>query len=224
VLFDLDDTLYDEMSFVASGFRAVASYAHVQLGCGETAFFQTCMQLVRDCGRGQVFNVALEQLGINDPVRVTDMVAIYRAHQPGIRLDEDAVSTLHALRARQIKCGVITDGRASVQRNKAKTLGLSELVDFIIYTDELGREFWKPHELSFQMALEKMMMNPAEVAYVGNDENKDFLGANRVGLLTIKVARRQIRCAHTDPSYQAKYTVDKVSDILPIVFAVALTS
>jgi len=223
-VFDLDDTLYDEMCFVASGFRAVALYAHIQFGCGEAAFYQTCMQVVRDCGRGQVFNIALEQLGVSGSGRATDMVGIYRAHRPEIRLDEDAVNTLHALRARRIKCGVISDGLASVQRNKIEALGVSELVDFIIYTDELGREFWKPHELSFRMALEKMMLNPAEVAYVGNDENKDFLGANRVGLLTIKVARRQIKCAHTDPSYQAKYTVDKVSDILPIVFAVALTS
>ena len=174
-MFDLDDTLYDEMSFVASGFRAVALYAHIQFGCGEAAFFQTCMQVIRDFGRGQVFNIALQRLGVGASGRATDMVDIYRGHRPEIRLDEDAVSTLHALRARQIKCGVITDGLASVQRNKTEALRVSELVDFIIYTDELGREFWKPHELSFRMALENMMMNPAEVAYVGNDRKQRFL-------------------------------------------------
>lgn len=56
------------------------------------------------------------------------------------------------LKCKGIKVGIITDGRPEGQRNKIKALGLEELVDDIIITDELGGiQFRKPNDISFRI-------------------------------------------------------------------------
>jgi len=216
VLFDLDDTLYDEKSFVASGFRASAACAHRLVGCPEQDFFDSCMRIIGEHGRGHVFDHALEHIGA-DVALASKLVEAYREHKPSISLDQQAVPMLETLRNAGKKTGLITDGMASVQRMKINVLGISQYMDLVICTDDWGRAYWKPHERAFWAALDYFKVAPHEAAYVGNDDNKDFHGANQVGLLTIKVSQQESKGTKTEPLYQAKVTVNKLSDILPLV-------
>jgi putative hydrolase of the HAD superfamily len=217
VLFDLDDTLYEEMAFVRSGFWSVAQHARDVYGKDPAAFYQSCLDVLAAQGRGRVFDLTLEKFGIQDPKAANAMLRVYRTHVPTIQLDEEAAFTLRILRQNHIRTGVLTDGMASVQRLKAQALQLHNLVDIIVYSDDLGRQFWKPNELPFRAALEQLQASPSEAAYIGNDDNKDFLGANRLGMVTIKVARWQIACAEPLPDSQALHTVEKLRDVLSLI-------
>ena len=56
------------------------------------------------------------------------------------------------LKSNGTKVGIITDGRVSGQKKKTGVLGLDELVDDIIITDELGGiQFRKPNDISFRI-------------------------------------------------------------------------
>ena len=191
VLFDLDDTLYEEMTFVESGFHAVSTHISNKFNFNKAEVHSSLMGILSKHGRGRVFNKCLEHYGLYNSDLVKDMVEVYRSHHPDICLDPDAISTLKGLRMRGIKLGVITDGLCSVQKNKVRALGLKELVDIIIYTDEIGKEYWKPHSIAFQLAANSLEIEPHEAIYVGNDPTKDFAGPNSIGMQSVHLCRNK---------------------------------
>jgi putative hydrolase of the HAD superfamily len=56
VLFDLDDTLYDESAFVTSGFRTVAAHLADRFGVDKQEAFSAVMSVLTTEGRGKVFD------------------------------------------------------------------------------------------------------------------------------------------------------------------------
>jgi putative hydrolase of the HAD superfamily len=63
VVFDADDTLYLEREYVRSGFRAVGGWVHAALGV--SSFYKAARRHFEAGRRGDIFNVALEGLGIS---------------------------------------------------------------------------------------------------------------------------------------------------------------
>jgi putative hydrolase of the HAD superfamily len=171
VLFDLDDTLYTELDFVRSGFRAVAHVLARQTGESETFLVERLWEILEAQGRGHVFDTILNEVPSaprsDDGVRL--LTYVYRSHRPRIALSADAQPTLAALREGGVKLGIVTDGLGTVQRNKIAALGLDPLVDVIVCTDEIGRDWWKPSTTPFNVALALLGVGPVEAAYVGND-------------------------------------------------------
>lgn len=189
VLFDLDDTLYDEGTFVASGFRTVAAFLADKFWIHSEEAFSTMMAVLAAEGRGKVFDRLLEGYGLYDPQLIAQLVGLYRTHLPQISLYPDAQPTFQALRQYGAKLGIITDGLHAVQKRKMVGLGLRDLVDIIIYTDELGQEYWKPHPAAFLRAVAMLGIEPGEAVYVGNDPVKDFAGPNSIGMPTVHLCR-----------------------------------
>ena len=80
------------------------------------------------------------------------------------------------LREEGIKVGIITDGRPEGQRNKLAVLGLPELVDDVIITDELGGvQFRKPNDISFRIMQNRWGIPFEQIVYVGDNISKDFI-------------------------------------------------
>ena len=91
---------------------------------------------------------------------------------------------INELKRKGIKVGIITDGRPEGQRNKLDALGLN--VDDLIITDELGgTQFRKPCDIAFRIMITKWRMNPADVVYVADNPNKDFLAPQQIGMKSI---------------------------------------
>jgi putative hydrolase of the HAD superfamily len=192
VLFDLDDTLYDEASFVASGFQTVAAHLADRFEIDKRAVFSAMMRVLMMEGRGKVFDRVLEGYGLYDPHLVAELVSLYRSHLPQISLYPDVQPTFQALRQYGTSLGIITDGLHVVQKRKVAALGLRDLVDVIVYTDELGQEYWKPHPAAFRQAVAMLGVEPSAATYVGNDLLKDFAGANSIGMFTVHLCRNGI--------------------------------
>ena len=190
VLFDLDDTLYPERSFVQSGFRAVARHLARTASLREDDLFQRMMAVLDREGRGKVFDIVLQDLGHDRPDLVPTLVHLYRTHRPAIRLFDDVEPGLRRLRQEGVLLGVVTDGLASVQRNKIGALDLEALVDTIVCTDEVGRGEGKPSVAPFRTALELLRVEPPEAAYVGDDPAKDFQGPRELGMRTVHMYRK----------------------------------
>ncbi|MGE5297095.1 MAG: HAD family hydrolase [Solirubrobacterales bacterium] len=190
VIFDLDDTLYDEIDFCRSGFRAAAEHvATLSDNLTPQAAFETIWRcFIRgDCG--STFNAALAELGIPiDPPLIHKLVEIYRTHRPTLTLPADSRAVLDELKGRYT-LALLTDGYLPTQRLKVEALGIEHDFKSILYTEELGREHWKPSPLGFQRLLETLDARPQEAVYVADNQSKDFIGPNRLGMLTIQVAR-----------------------------------
>jgi putative hydrolase of the HAD superfamily len=187
IVFDLDDTLYPEEDYVHSGFRAVAAWGAAHLDIPATEGYIELERLFREGVRGDTFDRWLAGHGLSSDGVVGELVRIYRAHPPAIAPFPEAPPILDRL-AREQRLGLLSDGWAEVQNAKLDALGLRERFDAVVMTDELGREAWKPSPRGFEVVLERLGGIPAARAvYVSDNPAKDFLGARRAGLRSIRV-------------------------------------
>ena len=76
LIFDLDDTLYPERTYVISGFRAVAAWAEEHIGIPQKQAFDELCQLFESGIRGNTFNYWLEKHGFNPDRWVSQMVQV----------------------------------------------------------------------------------------------------------------------------------------------------
>jgi len=194
VLFDLDDTLYPEFSYVKSGFRAVARTLTSDTTTQDVLVTEM-LELFASSPSG-VFDRLLERFSHTDWARdasksISRMLHAYRTHSPDIELYADVVPTISLLRWHGMKLGVITDGRADGQHAKLDALGVSRLVDVVIVTDSLGpgRRYWKPSTRPFELALSELGVAAANAVYVGDNPSKDFHGPSRLGMRTVHIRR-----------------------------------
>ncbi len=189
VVFDLDDTLYPESAYVASGFRAVGealAKEHSLHGFGELA-----ASLAASGVRGNVFDEALRRSGVAAE-RVGALVAWsverYRDHRPDIALFPEAHEALDGLRGK-VKIGVLTDGWLAAQRRKVEALGLAERVDAVVFSDSFGREHWKPSEVPYRAVADALGVAHDGCVYIADNPAKDFITARALGWRTVQVSR-----------------------------------
>jgi putative hydrolase of the HAD superfamily len=190
VVLDLDDTLYPEAAYVRSGFRAVAARAQETLAVPSDEAEAELVALFEQGVRGDTFDLWLASRGIDDESVVADLVATYRAHEPGIDPFPDAAPLLGRLRADGRAVGLLSDGDPVVQGAKLDALGLRDAFDATVVTGELGPGAGKPSPRGFEEVLKRLGGPPPDAAvYVSDNPAKDFLGARRAGMRSIRVRR-----------------------------------
>jgi putative hydrolase of the HAD superfamily len=196
LVFDLDDTLYDERLYVQSGF------AHVARLLGQTeveaAAIEAWLTAAFESGiRGDTFERLLRAFpALGKRTSVDALVRDYRAHPPRISLAEGVAALLDALQQRGYRLGLLTDGPAESQGTKVAALSLGKWFEPIVITGLLGPEFAKPAVGAFESIVRRWAIAPAELVYVGDNPEKDFVGPRRLGWRTIRLLRpTQLRFA-----------------------------
>ncbi len=188
IIFDLDDTLYPERAYAFSGFDAVSSAFTTRLNAGFDLAARM-RRLFDTPDRSRVFNAVVHQCNAPHPdALVAEMIDVFRRHHPRITLHPDADAALTRLKPSH-KLGLITDGYAVTQHAKIDALELRPRVDAIIVTDDLGREFWKPHPRAFQEIADRLSVNPRHCTYVADNPAKDFVAPNALGWHTVLIHR-----------------------------------
>ncbi|MCD2345252.1 HAD family hydrolase [Clostridium guangxiense] len=216
IVFDLDDTLYNEFQFVQNGFKAVAEYLSHKYLIDSKELQSKMLNILNEYGRGKIFNVLCEKCGFIEAMN--DLVFIYRNAKCKLNLYDDAYYILEKLRY-NYKLGLITDGKASVQWNKIKCLGVENYFDKIIVTDDFGRMYWKPHEYSYKKMLEYFKCEPQEAIYVGDNPTKDFIGARKVGFFTVRIIREfgDNMKLKEEKGYEADFTINNLKELINII-------
>jgi putative hydrolase of the HAD superfamily len=223
VIFDLDDTLYDEVDFCRSGFRAAAQFlTTLSDRCSPDDAFAAMWRCFITGDRGSTFNAALEQLGIPyDLGIIGKLVEIYRSHPPDLTLPPESRAVLDNLKGRY-SLGLLTDGYLPAQRLKVQALGIEHYFDAIVYTEELGRDCWKPSPRGFEKLIELLRSRPEQTVYIADNEAKDFIAPNRLGLLTIQAKR--VHGLHAGRSSESdaspKLTIDSISKLVDVLLEV----
>lgn len=186
LLIDLDDTLYDERSYVLSGFRAVASEVARRFPQAQAEPLLAHMVAELDAhGRGKVFDRALEHAGVAaSPGLVSELVQAYREHTPKIALWPGVAETLADL-SRDHRLAVVTDGLALMQRRKIEALGLKSLVDEVLVCWE--HDAPKPDPVCYLEALRRLGASPEEAVVIGDNPGHDMAAARAIGARSIRV-------------------------------------
>ena len=189
VIFDLDDTLISEKEYVRSGFRQVAINISDEYKLDMNEVYKLLLDIFEEDSKN-VFNRALNKLNISYEIEyIKKLIDIYRGHKPDIKLYDDAKYILDILYKKGIKLGIITDGYKITQRKKLEALNIDNYFECIVVTDELGREYWKPHRKSYEIMKNKLKFDYNEMVYVGDNLSKDFVTANKLGMKTVFINR-----------------------------------
>jgi putative hydrolase of the HAD superfamily len=212
LLFDLDDTLFIEKEFVKSGFKQVAIYlSNKYPNLNGDTLIGFMVDSIALHGRDKTFDRLLAKYDLSE--EVTKLVNVYRSHQPKIKLGLGVDVLLKQLKQQGYKLGIITDGDPQVQKNKVSALGLFSIMDCVIYSDELGVENRKPSQLPYINALQLLRSSTRNSVYVGDNPNKDFVGAKELGLITIRVKQGEYQKLVMDEIFEADYAINSVLEI-----------
>ena len=185
ILFDLDDTLYLERDFVKSGFKTVATLIQNDNGIDKEVVYNRFWSIFNSGERKKIFDSYISEFGkIN--YTIDELVNIYRSHVPNINLLPGIDEYLLSL-SRVYKLGLVTDGYIQTQKNKINALGLNNIFDQILITEELGRKYWKPSTVPFSKICDKLGVIPMEAIYIGDNPKKDFKGPNKLGMDSIRL-------------------------------------
>jgi len=186
IAFDLDDTIYLERDYILSGFKAVSKYLHRTRGISEKETFEFLVKTFGKGIRGKNFNLLIEKFAIPNS-ELTKLIDIYRNHPPDIKPIEGMTELLAEL-SKSFRLAIITDGYIETQKLKVSALGIDRLVHRIIYTDEFGKERWKPDPLAFKTLKKYENLKNQEAIYIADNPLKDFIPAKATGFITIKVS------------------------------------
>ncbi len=187
LVFDIDDTLYLERDYVFSGFRAVGNY--VAEFHSRPGFEDACRQLFHGGLRGRIFNAAMESLGgPTDAQTISQLVEVYRTHDPQIALLPDALELLQGC-PEHVHIAAISDGPLSSQQRKSAALGLNRWIDPIVLTDVWGREYWKPSKRAFQAVEQAFQRSGTDCLYIADNPLKDFTAPQAMGWQTVRIRR-----------------------------------
>jgi len=217
VVFDLDDTLYKEQDFVMEGFKAVSNYLGGKYNLSKQSILNECHTILETQGRGHIFDSVCKKYGIVDE-NISNLVEVYRRCTPRLKFYEDAEYILKKLMGK-FKLGLITDGKSSVQWNKIQALNLKKYMDCIIVTDDYGKQYWKPNERAYTDIIKKFNCIPSECVYIGDNPNKDFIGARKLGFNTIRIIRDYGDHMNTflDKNYEADYNINNLKELVHMI-------
>jgi putative hydrolase of the HAD superfamily len=187
IVFDMDDTLYPESSFVLSALAEAGKYAEDKWGYKD--FQSTLIKLFLLGEKTNLFQQAALSTRCPDlqPAQIEELLTCYRNHQPSsLPWHADALELIPQL-AKSYPLGLISDGYLPVQSNKANALGVQRWFKEIIFTEELGRMHWKPAPTAFNLMMQRF---PGEkFIYIGDNPRKDFVAPRQLGWQTIQILR-----------------------------------
>ena len=222
VFFDIDDTLFDSTT-LAKMARMNAVKAMIESGlplANVTQGYNLLMKIVNKYGSNydKHFDKLLEILGCewNPKIIAAGVVAYHDTKQAYLKPDPEVVPTLIALRDKGYKLGIISNGKSVKQWEKIIRLGLHHFFDVVVISEEVGSE--KPDTKIFEVALEKLNVEPYEAVYVGDNLETDILGANKAGMVSIRILKGKNKEGKpTGEMMKPRYSIKKLSDLLNIL-------
>ncbi len=151
------------------------------------------------------YDVALEEFAADFDRRLGD----------SYRLSAETRAALHDVRARGWSVAVLTNGPTVVQTRKIEAAGLTELVEAVCISEEVGAR--KPDPLIFRTASERSGV-PLEGSWMlGDNLDADIAGARRVGLRSVWIRRDYDRLTYesaAEPDLVAASLADAVRQVL----------
>ena len=211
IIFDLDDTLYDESTYVESSFRAVSTYLSNKYSLQEKTVFEDLVQVLNEKGRGHIFNEVLKKYNAYTKKEVKNCISVYRGNIPLIKLYDEAKNTLKLLS--EYPKYIVSDGNKIVQSIKVSALGINKYFKKTLLTHRYGIKHAKPSTYCFNIIKKMEKCSWSQMAYFADDPNKDFVNLNPLGVKTIRVHTGRLKDQKAKKGYDANYHINSLSEL-----------
>ncbi len=190
VLFDIDNVLYNSGHQVEMARRAAVE-AMVRAGLDMPAeeAYQRLEEIVKRYGSnfGKHYDMLVGDRKEKHKIIAAGIVAYHNTKLSYLKPYDDTTPTLVRLKMTGYKIGVVTDGLAVKQWEKLIRMRVEDVFDCVVVSEDVGIE--KPDSKIFQKACEELDVKPEECAYVGDRLDTDILGANKAGMVSIRLLR-----------------------------------
>lgn len=210
IVFDLDDTLYDEKTFAVSGFKAVSRFLSKEYKLS----YSKCLRfmIANENKRGEIFDKLLNDNKIFSKKLLHHCVKVYRYHNPKIKLYPDAENCLKRFRDHSIY--IVTDGHKNVQLNKLKSLKLLNhpLIKHCYRTNAYGKLMAKPNRYCFDLIKKRENVFEKDIIYIGDNPYKDFI-IKKHGFKTIRIKKGHFKNIKLDASREADLEIKTLSQL-----------
>jgi putative hydrolase of the HAD superfamily len=214
LIFDLDDTLYPERSYVHSGFRAVADHLQQRHGWPAAETAARLGELLDAQGRGALFDTLLHERGDSRRWAVHECLQVYRGHHPHIALHAAAQRLLTRL---ALLPYVVTDGHKGVQQRKLEALSLLPRLRHAYITHRYGVRHSKPSTHCFELIRRREGCAWRDMAYIGDNPAKDFVNLNPLGMRTVRVHTGEHRHRVAAPGSDAQHHIDSLDELPALI-------
>ncbi|HZH61881.1 MAG TPA: HAD family hydrolase [Metabacillus sp.] len=203
IIFDVDDTLYDQaQSFhktvrklfqeplsneeIDQLYKASRKYSEIlfdQSEAGEISQFE--WQTGRFIAAFKDFNIPI------DTERAAIFHETYVAEQKNITLFPEVEELLNILYKEGKQLGILTNGEEKHQAMKIKQLGLSSWIpeEKTFISGTIGHA--KPKREVFNFIEEKMDLDQTKTVYIGDNFEKDIIGAKQAGWQAVWMNHRK---------------------------------
>jgi putative hydrolase of the HAD superfamily len=193
ICFDLDDTLWDVRSvleraelrvgeFLAQHYPRLASLSREALREARLELARSEPALAHDMTWLRVETMRRVALGAGYPGSVgEECFEVFFAARNEVQLYDDVLPALDAL-GRRYALATLSNGNADLAR-----IGLAPRFAATLSARDVGVA--KPQRAAFEAVTRALELDPAEVAYVGDDPQVDVAGARAAGLRTVWINR-----------------------------------
>ena len=187
IVFDIDDTLYNEIDYVKSGYKVLSKYIEEKYHLDN--IYNKLMELFQISSKN-IFNRLFDELNVKyTSEEISFLVEMFRNHEPDIKLSQDIIETLNILK-KNYKLAIVSDGNYNTQYLKCKSLNLNQYFDKIILTGKYGKDYEKPSRKAFDMLSDIFNVELKNMYYIGDNPNKDFY-ISKYGIKTIRYYNKQ---------------------------------
>ena len=188
VVFDLDNTIMDFMTMKENALKAaVTAMIDAGLSMNPEEVKQELYAIYDEKGIEfqKVFDSFLEEhLGYIDwKILSSGVVAYRRAREASLVPYPHVTLTLTDLLRRGLKLAVLSDAPRREAWLRLCYLQLQHTFDTVITFEDTG--FKKPHQTPFRKVLSIIDVKPEETIMVGDWPERDLVGAQEVGMLTV---------------------------------------
>lgn len=212
VIFDLDNTLYDENNLVKAVCEEFCQFHKLQ-----PHLISSILQDRFRVRSQDIFGDWLKSFDFYTPERKEELFSLYSTlpqnkFRSPLKLYNDAIDFLNFLTCKNLKLGILTNGRLSAQKHKIHLLGLehSPWGFHIEYARSRGKEYEKPHADAFLRILNALKLNADECIFIGDNPLTDIKGANNAGIYSIWIQRGYARFILGD---QAKMSITNFNEL-----------
>jgi putative hydrolase of the HAD superfamily len=224
VIFDLFGTLVG--TFSSNAHDLVLNKMAKILGIEYEAFttlFDRDMRVAREMGKYSTIeeNIksACKVLGVNPRTHDVINAAQYRLEfmEQSLLPRSDAIQTIKQIMSKGCMIGLISDCSPEVPILWSKT-PFAELIEVTVFSCEVGIK--KPDQRIYQLACDKLKIEPGECLYVGDGDSSELEGALAVGMdpILIRVQGENNHDRDRSPAYSwSGKKVSSLSDILQYV-------
>ncbi|MCL2371901.1 MAG: HAD family hydrolase [Defluviitaleaceae bacterium] len=212
VMFDLDDTLLDRSKAADAMFSIIARECYSNKATDE--MLQSFRKYDNNGYSSKVtaLNRLFDDFRPDYRIPSTEIYAFWGAHfSDCFLMDETALATIKII-VSSVKTAIITNGSSQMQRAKIEKTGLDKIFDVILISDDVGAK--KPDLRIFEMAIQKLGIQPKEALFVGDNLANDVGGSQKAGMNGVWFNPNRLR---NDTDVVPFKEIACFSEILPLV-------